>query len=76
MTIHLVKRSEGRDLLIHCLQRWTEPSWYSNVLPKVESEIYWAEPIESTYIPYTFRLENVTCPECLENEPKNNKESQ
>ncbi len=68
MTIHLVKRSEGRDLLINCLQKWTEPSWYSNVLPKVESEVYWAEPIDSNYIPYTFKIENVTCSECLKNE--------
>jgi hypothetical protein len=68
MITHLVKHSEGRDVLIQCLQKWTEPTWYSNVLPKVESEIYWAEPIDSAYISYTFRIENVTCQECLKNE--------
>jgi hypothetical protein len=68
MTIHLVKRSEGRDFLIHCLQRWTEPSWYSNVLPKLESEVYWAEPIEANYIAYSFNMGLVTCQECLKDE--------
>ena len=68
MIIHLVKRSEGKDLLIHCLQRWTESVTYSNALPRVSSEVYWAEPIESTYIPYAFSLENVTCQECIKNE--------
>ena len=68
MTIHLVKRSEGRDLLIHCIQKWTEPSWYSNVLPKVESEVYWAEPIEAAYIAYSFNIDIVTYQECLRDE--------
>ena len=68
MTIHLVKRSEGRDLLINCIQKWTEPSWYSNVLPKVESEVYWAEPIEAAYIAYSFNIDIVTCQECLRDE--------
>lgn len=65
MTIHFVNHSGGRDLFIDCLQKWTEPTWNSNTLPKLESGIYWAEPIESKYIAYTFSKEKVTCPQCL-----------
>jgi hypothetical protein len=65
MKIHLVQESQQPDLLIHCLQRWTQPAWLSNALPKLESEIFWAEPIIDTYIAYTFSKEKVTCEKCL-----------
>ena len=65
MIIHLVERSDNKDLLIVCYQKWTEPAWYSAVLPKLEHEIYWAEPLESSYIPYTFNKNNSNCLDCL-----------
>lgn len=65
MIIHFAEQSDTKDLLIMCYQKWTEPAWYSNVLPKLESEVYWAEPIENNYVPYTYDKSNVTCLECL-----------
>ena len=65
MIIHFVESSNHKYLLVTCYQKWTEPAWYSNVLPKLDSEVYWAEPIDNNYIPYTLNKNNVTCEDCL-----------
>ena len=65
MKIHYVTNSGGRDLLINCLKKWTEPTWNKDTLPKLREGVFWAEPIEDKYLPYTFETRLVTCEDCL-----------
>ena len=65
MKIHYVKYSDQKDLLISCLKKWTEPTWYKDTLPKLPEGVFWAEPIEDKYLPYTFELKATTCEDCL-----------
>lgn len=67
MKIHYIKTHSGKDILIPCLNKWTEQSWHNDVLPKLEDEIYWANPIEDKYLAYTFCKSKTTCQECLKN---------
>ena len=39
MTIHFAEKSVGKQLFISCYQMWSEPAWYSNVLPKLDFEV-------------------------------------
>jgi len=70
MKIHYVAHSDGRDLLISCLNKWTEPTWHKDTLPRLPKDVFWADPIEDKYLAYTFNKSIATCEVCLNEDNK------